>query len=82
MPKPSLNSWDGYNLSDAIPPFPVPLQPQDPPTWVDLQDLVNGVHDRASYDLAIDYSYDPVPPLGEADAAWTNDWLIAQSLRE
>lgn len=68
----------GFNLSDPIPPFPVPLQAEDPPIWVDLQDLVNGVYDRASYDLAIDYSQDPVPPLSTADVAWAREWLISQ----
>ncbi|MBE9160535.1 DUF4058 family protein [Nodosilinea sp. LEGE 06152] len=50
----------GFNLSDPIPSFPVPLQADDPPIWVDLQELMNGVYDRASYDLAIDYSQDSV----------------------
>ena len=59
----------GFNLSEPIPSFPVPLQAEDPAIWVDLQDLVNGVYDRASYDLAIDYSQDPAPPLSTADAA-------------
>lgn len=72
----------GFNLSDPIPSFLVPLQTDDPPIWVDLQDLVNGVYDRASYNLAIDYGQDPVPPLSMADAAWTNDWLTAQKLRD
>jgi Protein of unknown function (DUF4058) len=68
----------GFNLGDPIPSFPVPLQAEESPIWVDLQDLVSGVYDRASYDLAIDYSQDPVPSLSAADAAWARKWLISQ----
>jgi hypothetical protein len=68
----------GFNLSDPIPSFPVPLQSEDPLIWVDLQDLVDGVYDRASYDLAIDYRQDLVPPLSAADAAWAREWLMSQ----
>ncbi|MBE9139721.1 DUF4058 family protein [Nodosilinea sp. LEGE 07088] len=72
----------GFNLSDPIPSFLVPLQPGDPAIWIDLRDLVNGAYDgplepaidhRASHDLAIDYRQDPVPPLSAADAAWTKE---------
>lgn len=71
----------GFNLSEPIPSFPVPLQAEDPAIWIDLQDLVNGVYDRASYDLAIDYRQDPVPPLSLADAAWAREWLMSQGGR-
>ena len=70
-----------FNLSDPIPSFPMPLQPDAPLVWVDLQDLVNGVYDRASYDLAIDYRQPPVPPLSALDAAWAQDWLVAQGIQ-
>jgi len=70
-----------FNLSDPIPSFPLPLQPADPSVWVDLQDLVSGVYDRASYDLAIDYQLDPTPPLSASDDAWAKAWLIAQGRR-
>lgn len=72
----------GFNLSNPMPSFPVPLQPGDPAIWVDLQDLVSGVYDRASYDLAIDYRQDPVPPLSAADAAWVQAVLVAKHLRD
>ncbi len=70
----------GFNLSDPIPSFPVPLQAEDSPIWVDLQVLVNGVYDRASYDLAIDYRQELVPPLSAADAAWAREWLMSQGV--
>lgn len=71
----------GFNLADPIPSFPVPLQAEDPAIWVDLQSLVTEVYDRASYDLAIDYQQDPVPPLGANDATWAEDWLRQQGIR-
>ncbi|PSN13996.1 hypothetical protein C7293_13470 [filamentous cyanobacterium CCT1] len=70
----------GFNLSDPIPSFPVPLQADDRPVWVDLQDLVNGLYDRASYDLAINYSQDPIPPLSPTDAVWAREWLMSQGV--
>lgn len=70
-----------FNLPDAIPSFPIPLQPEDTEPLVNLQLLLNQVYERASYDLAIDYTQAPVPPLSEADAAWAAVWLQSQQLR-
>ncbi len=70
-----------FNLSDPIPAFPVPLQPKDVEPLGDLQLLLNQVYDRASYDLVIDYTQEPVPPLQEADAVWADARLKAQKLR-
>ncbi|MBD2093459.1 DUF4058 family protein [Microcoleus sp. FACHB-1515] len=70
-----------FNLPDPIPVFPIPLRPEDPEILLDLQFLLNQVYDRASYDLAIDYTQEPVPPLQEADAKWADAHLKAQKLR-
>lgn len=59
-----------FGLQDPIPPFSLPLRTGDAEPLVDLQAVLNGLYDRAGYDLAIDYNRDPVPPLLEADAAW------------
>ena len=69
-----------FNLSDPIPAFPVPLQSEDAEPLVDLQLLLNQVYDRAGYDLVIDYTQKPVPPLQEADAVWADARLKAQKL--
>ncbi|MHC5731828.1 MAG: DUF4058 family protein, partial [Nostoc sp.] len=40
----------------------------------------DGVYERAGFDLAIDYNREPLPPLGEVDAAWVNQLLKEQEL--
>ena len=59
-----------FNLNTPIPPFPLPLHAEDREPLVDLQTLLNQVYDRASYDLAIDYSLPPIPELSAGDRAW------------
>ncbi len=71
----------GFNLADAVPPFPLPLSTHEPDIWVDLKALIDAVYDRASYDLAIDYRQGLRPPLGDADTAWVEQLLQAQGLR-
>lgn len=70
-----------FNLQDAIPSFPLPLQKGDTEPLVDLQALVGGLYDRAGYDLVLDYSREPVPLLKESDAAWSDTLLREKSLR-
>ena len=65
----------GFNLPDEIPAFRLPLRSEDSEPTVDLQALLGQVYDRAGYDLAIDYSRDPVPPLSKAETTWTNHLL-------
>jgi hypothetical protein len=55
--------------------MPIPLQPGDPEPTVPLNQLLHDLYDRASYDLAIDYSQPPVPPLHDDDAAWARQLL-------
>jgi hypothetical protein len=54
------------------------LYPEDGDQVVDLQPLLNQIYDRASYDLAIDYSLPPVPDLAEAERAQLAQWLKPQ----
>ena len=70
-----------FNLQHQIPAFPLPLKSEDSEPLVDLQSLLNGVYDRAGYDLAIDYTKEPVPPLSEEDAALAEQILRDQGLR-
>ena len=48
---------------------------------VDLQELINGIYEIASYDLVIDYSQEPVPELSEEDKIWVDELLKEQRLR-
>jgi len=69
-----------FNLPEAIPSFPLPLQSGDVEPVVDLQRLLNEIYDLSGYDLVIDYSKNPEPPLSEANAAWASSWLREKGL--
>lgn len=64
-----------FNVRDPIPRFPLPLQPGDAEPAVDLKPLLDGVYDRASYDLRVDYTRPPIPSLSDADAEWARQAL-------
>ena len=58
-------------LADPIPAFPLPLRHGEDEPIVDLNAILHALYDRARFDLRLDYSQPPVPPLAEADAAWS-----------
>ncbi|MDB9527269.1 DUF4058 family protein [Oscillatoria sp. CS-180] len=64
-----------FNLSNPIPAFPLPLQETESEPIVNLQNLLSDIYDQSGYDLVIDYTIPPVPPLPETDAAWLAEWL-------
>ena len=70
-----------FNLQNVIPQFPIPLKLGDIEPVVDLQTLLNSVYDIAGYDMRIDYTRNPVPPLADADTAWADALLREQGLR-
>ncbi|MDZ8110583.1 MAG: DUF4058 family protein [Nostoc sp. DedQUE12a] len=70
-----------FGLQEQIPTFLLPLRRDDTEPLVDLQALIHGVYERAGFDLAIDYTRELVPSLGEADAVWANELLQQQGLR-
>ncbi len=61
-----------FALRQPIPSFPLPLLPGDVEPLVDLNAILHALYDRARFDLRLDYTQPPVPPLHEADAAWAN----------
>lgn len=69
-----------FQLAEPIPAFSLPLRRGDTEPVVDLQTLIHGVYDRAGFDLAIDYTREPVPPLGESDTIWAKELLQQQGL--
>jgi len=70
-----------FSVRDPIPPFPLPLRPKDEEPVAELGVLLHALYDRASYDLAVDYTAEPVPPLEEDDAAWADQLLRGKGLR-
>jgi hypothetical protein len=59
-----------FNLKDAIPLFPLPLQLQDEEPVINLKELLDKVYQEAALDLAIDYARQPIPPVSDNDFAW------------
>ncbi|MBI2875845.1 MAG: DUF4058 family protein, partial [Candidatus Tectomicrobia bacterium] len=70
-----------FGVRQPIPTFPLPLRPGDEEPWVDLNGLLHGLYDRAGYDLRVNYTGEPEPPLDEPDAAWADALLREQGLR-
>jgi hypothetical protein len=56
-----------FDLPEPIPAFPVPLRPEDPEPWINLQELINDIYTRARFALTIDYSQALQPGLSEQD---------------
>ena len=71
-----------FNIQNNIPKFPIPLKPEDIEPVIDLHELLNGVYDRASYDLRIDYNREPTPPFTEKDAIWADNLLRQKQCRQ
>ena len=56
-----------FGPQQSIPPFALPLKPEDGSLTVELQALLEGVYRRAKYHLAIDYSKPLRPTLSESE---------------
>ncbi|MEA5620488.1 DUF4058 family protein [Cronbergia sp. UHCC 0137] len=78
--RPRADLYD-FNLRNVIPSFILPLRSGDSEPLVDLQSLIEGIYERASYDLVINYSQEPIPQLSETDMAWVDALLRDQRLR-
>jgi Protein of unknown function (DUF4058) len=65
-----------FMLRDSMPALPIPLDSgQSEPVLV-LQEVFNGVYDRAGFDLAINYHQPvPKPTLSAADQVWVTKIL-------
>lgn len=66
-----------FGVRAAIPAFALPLQPDDNEPIVELNQIVHELYGRARFDLRIDYTQPPLPPLSEVDVAWANELLTA-----
>lgn len=59
-----------FSHRTAIPDIPIPLLPEDAEPALHLNDVLHDVINRARYDLTIDYSQPPRPPLRAEDEEW------------
>ncbi len=57
-------------LDQALPVVAIPLRPGDPDAGLDLQAALTAVYAERRYDLDIDYTRDPAPPLAGRLADW------------
>ena len=64
-----------FGVRDLIPRVPAPLARGQEGVEVDLRPLIDTIYDALSYDLRIDYTLNPVPPLEGEDAAWADRLL-------
>jgi len=62
-------------LSERLPLIPIPLKKGDKDADLDLQEVLNVAYDRAGYDIIMDYTKDPVPPLPEKYCDWARELL-------
>ena len=70
-----------FNLPDRIPRFTLPLRNEDRLPILDLQALLDRVYDRAGYDVAVDYSSNPVSSLSGEEMDWLDAQLREKGLR-
>jgi hypothetical protein len=68
-------------LRERLPVLGVPLNPEDQDAPLDLQEALDTAYDRAGYDLVLDYSRDPEPPLAPEHRQWMEELLRAKGLR-
>ncbi|MBW4505284.1 MAG: DUF4058 family protein [Scytonematopsis contorta HA4267-MV1] len=70
-----------FNLQNLIPSYYLPLRESDTEPLLDMQALINELYDEGNYDLVIDYTQEPVPPLSQENAMWVDEVLKEQGLR-
>jgi hypothetical protein len=69
-----------FMLRQPIPTFTLPLLPGDAEPEVTLNALLHDLYRRARFDLRLDYTQPPVPPLTEADKGWAQELITASGL--
>jgi hypothetical protein len=70
-----------FGVRQPIPLFSLPLKPGDQEPTVDLGRILQDLYDRASYDLRLNYTGDPDPPLPSVEVAWADQLLRQKGLR-
>ncbi|WP_413160726.1 DUF4058 family protein [Capilliphycus salinus ALCB114379] len=70
-----------FNLRDELPKIPLPLQLEDSEPMINLGEILQEIYTQGGFDLRIDYSREPVPPLTEENAVWLDSQLRDRQLR-
>jgi hypothetical protein len=69
-------------VREPLPTIPIPLRGEDEDVPLALQEVLDRTYDAGAYDLVLDYTEEPDPPLSRADALWADQLLRARGLRE
>ncbi len=69
-----------FALRQPIPAFMLPLLAGDAEPEVTLNRILHDLYGRARFDLRLDYTQPPVPPLAEADRVWAHGLITAGGL--
>lgn len=68
-------------IRQALPVIGIPLRNKDADVPLDLARVLRSAYDRAGWDLRVDYSRPPDPPLNPADTRWANKLLRQKGFR-
>lgn len=68
-------------IRQQLPVISIPLRGKDPDVPLDLETVLQSAYDRAGWDLKIDYTKPPDPPLKTDDARWVAKLLRSKGLR-
>jgi hypothetical protein len=69
-----------FTLRQPIPAFTLPLLAGDAEPEVTLNQILHDLYRRARFDLRLDYTQPPVPPLSDADRLWAHELIEASGL--
>jgi hypothetical protein len=64
-----------FTLRQPVPAFTLPLLHGDAEPEVTLNRILHDLYRRARFDLRLDYTQAPVPPLSEADTVWAQELM-------
>nr|WP_309692494.1 DUF4058 family protein [Armatimonas sp.] len=63
------------SLRTPLPEVRIPLTPDRPDIYLDLQEALNEAYDEGNYAAEIDYTRPPIPALAPHDMSWMESFL-------
>lgn len=64
-----------FDLRERLPRVGIPVVPGVADVVLDLPAILAEAYEKGSYEVRVDYTRDPVPPLERADADWARELL-------
>lgn len=78
--RPNVEIWP-MSLREPLTAIPIPLDPGDSDVPLDLQLVLNRLHEEMNYELSVDYSNAPGGTMSAEDLAWIDQRLKAAGRR-